>query len=51
MEATSPTDMKRKRRQINGFGNVPLYVLLFIFTIREKKLKMASRGELYVELC
>ena len=36
MEATSPPDMKRKRRQINGFGNVPLYVLLFIFTIREK---------------
>ena len=51
MEATSPQDMKTKRRQINGFGNVPLYVLLFIFTIRGKKLKMASGGELYVELC
>ena len=37
MEATSPPDMKRKRRQINGFGNVPLYVLLCIFVIREKK--------------
>ena len=49
MEATSPPDMRRKRRQINGFGNV--YVLLLIFTIREKKLKMASGGELYVELC
>ena len=51
MEATSPPDMKRKRPQINGFGNVPLYVLLFIFTIREKKVKMAGRRELYVELC
>ena len=50
-EATSSPDMKRKRWQINGFGNVPLYVLLFIFTIREKKVKMASGGELYVELC
>ena len=39
MEATSPPDMKRKRRQINGFGNVPLYVLLFILPLEKKNLR------------
>ena len=44
--------MKRKRRKINGFCDVPLNVLLFIpslgkllFKIPGQKLKMASGGE------
>ena len=60
METTSPPDMRHMKKSADKLMDLVMYrtSLCFIihtpytiFTIREKKLKMASGGELYVELC
>ena len=59
MEATSPPDMRHMKKSADKLMDLVMYLFMFYYSYtvhyfynsRKKKLKMASGGELYVELC
>ena len=59
METTSPPDMRHMKKSADKLMDLVMYLFMFYYSYtlhyfyhsRKKKLKMASGGELYVELC